>query len=56
MDKEKVSHIFLASMDVINGKYNFSLKDEIKKSKAKKKYTHSKEEEKAKNLMSHVKK
>lgn len=45
---------FFALMDVINGNCNFSLKDEIKKLKAKKKHINSKEGEKAKNLMSHV--
>ncbi len=54
MVKQKLSHIFLTSMDVLNGKYNFSLKEEIKKSKTKKKHTHSKEGEKAKNFMSHL--
>ena len=45
---------FFALMDVINGNYKFSLKEEIKKLKAKKKNSYVKEGEKAKNLMSHV--
>lgn len=45
---------YKALADVINGNYKFSLKDEIKKLKAKKKQTSYKEGEKAKNLQKHV--
>jgi hypothetical protein len=55
----KVAHeesiiYYNALANIINGNYNFSLKDEIKKLKAKKKQTPYKEGEKAKNLQNHV--
>lgn len=43
-----------ALASIINGNYTFSLKDEIKKLKSKKKPTYYKEGEKAKNLQNHV--
>ncbi len=45
---------YLALKDILNGQYNFSLRNEIKKLKAKKKKVNYKEGEKAKNLMNHV--
>lgn len=53
VSKENVKY-YQALSDIINGKYNFSLKDEIKKLKAKKKNIPYKEGEKAKNLQKHV--
>ena len=52
---EESYQYFTALEDIIDGNYNFSLKDEIKKLKAKKKKKiNYKEGEKAKNLMNHV--
>ena len=51
--KENVKY-YQALSNIIDGKYNFSLKDEIKKLKAKKKNIPYKEGEKAKNLQNHV--
>lgn len=53
VDPEVVKYYFCL-IDIINGKYNFSLKEEIKALKAKKKKIDYKEGEKAKNLMMHV--